>query len=491
MALTNSLYRLVRLNIMRILMVTVAATAFLAGCATMPRLDAEPKIRNAETLASSQSLSGEIRSAWPATSWWTTFGDPNLGALIEEAVNGSPDVAAAAARVRAAEALSQQAGAALLPSASVDSIIGGNKQSYNLGIPPEFVPKGVKDTGRVTGTFQFNLDLWGRDRAALAAATSEAEAARVDFEQARLLLSTNIATAYADLSQYYAQRDVAVEALKVRQATATLTSQRVDVGVDTRGSLRQAESRVPAARADIVALDEAISLTRHQLAALLGAGPDRGLAIPRPTLREIPTGVPVNAGIDLIGRRPDIVAARLRAEAAARRIKVAKTDFYPNISLSAIVGLQSLGVGQLFNSGSSYGNGGAAFSLPIFDGGRLAGRYRQARAEYDEAVARYDSTLVTALRETADALSSRQAADVRLNEQRQALVAAEEARQIASIRYRGGLSNQLPVLNGDDAVLVSRRAVTDLEARRLSLDIALIRALGGGYRDIRLSSGAR
>ncbi|WP_347400427.1 efflux transporter outer membrane subunit [Sphingomonas paeninsulae] len=343
----------------------------------------------------------------------------------------------------------------------------------------------------MTGTFSFNLDLWGRDRAALAAATSETEAARVDFEQARLMLSTGIASAYADLSQYYVQRDVAVDALKVRQSTVDLTSQRVAVGVDTRGSLRQAESRVPSARADIAALDEAIVLTQHRLAALLGAGPDRGLQIARPVLRDAPTGVPMNAGVDLIGRRPDIVAARLRAEAAAKRIKVAKADFYPNISLSAVVGLQSLGLGQLFNSGSSYGTGGAAFSLPIFDGGRIAGRYRGARGEYDEAVARYDSTLIAALRETADALSSRQAADVRLNDQRQALAAAEEARKIAALRYRGGLSNQLPVLNGDDTVLISRRAVADLEARRLSLDIALIRALGGGYRDTRISSGAR
>ncbi|MDB5701735.1 MAG: efflux system, outer rane lipoprotein NodT [Sphingomonadales bacterium] len=419
------------------------------------------------------------------------MGDPALGRLINEAIKDSPDVAVAMARIRSAEALSQQAGAALLPSATVDGVVGGNKQSYNLGIPPEFVPKGIQDTGRLTGSFQFNLDLWGRDRAALAAATSEAEAARVDFEQARLMLSTNIASAYAELSQYHVQRDVAVDALKVRQSTVDLTSQRVAVGVDTRGSLRQAESRVPAARADIAALDEAIALTQHRIAALVGAGPDRGLTIARPILRDAPAGVPANAGVDLIGRRPDIVAARLRAEAAAKRIKVAKADFYPNINLSAVVGLQSLGLGQLFNSESSYGNGGAAFSLPIFDGGRLAGRYRGARADYDEAVARYDSTLINALRETADAITSRQATDVRLNEQRQALAAAEEARKIASIRYRGGLSNQLPVLNGDDAVLISRRAVADLEARRLTLDIALIRALGGGYRNINISSGAR
>lgn len=475
---------------MRLLMSSVMLVGFLTGCATVPRLGTPPEIRAAATLASSDSFRSEQHN-WPAADWWTAFGDPALDQLIAEAVKSSPDVALATARVRAAEALSQQAGAALLPSATVDGLVGGNKQSYNLGIPPEFVPKGIQDTGRLTGTFQFNLDLWGRDRAALAAATSEAEAARVDFEQARLMLSTNIAAAYAELSQYYAQRDVAVDALKVRQSTAELTGQRVAVGVDTRGSLRQAESRVPAARADIVAIDEAIAVTQHRLAALVGAGPDRGLKIARPMLRDVPSGVPADAGIDLIGRRPDIVAARLRTEAAAKRIKVAKADFYPNINLSAIVGLQSLGLGQLFKSGSSYGNGGAAFSLPVFDGGRLAGRYRGARADYDEAVARYDSTLITALQETADALTSRRAADLRLSEQRQALAAAEEARKIASIRYRGGLSNQLPVLNGDDTVLVSRRTVADLEARRLSLDIALIRALGGGYRNTNILSGAR
>jgi NodT family efflux transporter outer membrane factor (OMF) lipoprotein len=475
---------------MRLSFSALSILVCLGGCATVPHLGAAPQIRAPETLASATSLP-HTRSDWPTTEWWTAYGDPALSGLIDEGMKGSPDVAAATARIRQAEALSQQAGAALLPSATLDGMAGGTKQSYNLGIPPAFVPKGIQDTGRVTGTFSFNLDLWGRDRAALAAATSETEAARVDFEQARLMLSTGIASAYADLSQYYVQRDVAIDALKVRQSTVDLTSQRVAVGVDTRGSLRQAESRVPSARADIAALDEAIVLTQHRLAALLGAGPDRGLQIARPVLRDAPTGVPMNAGVDLIGRRPDIVAARLRAEAAAKRIKVAKADFYPNISLSAVVGLQSLGLGQLFNSGSSYGTGGAAFSLPIFDGGRIAGRYRGARGEYDEAVARYDSTLIAALRETADALSSRQAADVRLNDQRQALAAAEEARKIAALRYRGGLSNQLPVLNGDDTVLISRRAVADLEARRLSLDIALIRALGGGYRDTRISSGAR
>ena len=466
----------------------IALAWLLSACATVPTLGDAPAFRTPQSLESSKSLAGTAAN-WPANNWWLAYNDPALNALIDEALAGSPDVALAAARVRAAEAFAQQAGAALLPSAGVEASAGGNQQSKNLGVPPQFVPDGIQDTGRVAATASFNLDLWGKNRAALAAATSEAEAARVDAAQARLMLTTGVATAYADLAQLYRTRDVLLDALKVRETTAQLTAQRMAAGVDTRGSLRQAEARVPIARGDILLLDEQITLTRNRIAALLGAGPDRGLTIARPTLNNATTDVPANAGIDLIGRRPDIVAARLRAEAAAKRIKVARADFYPNINLTALVGLQSLGLGNLFNSGSTIVNGGAALSLPVFDGGRLAGKYRGARADYDAAVARYDSTLIAALRDVADTLASRRSTDARLAEGYRALKAADEASNIAILRYKGGLSNQLQVLVTADTLLAGRRTVADLEARRRALDIALIRALGGGYTSVTNQAG--
>jgi NodT family efflux transporter outer membrane factor (OMF) lipoprotein len=460
--------------------ITLSLCSGLMACATVPDLGNKPVPLEAASLESAQSLSSQD-GRWPAAAWWNEFGDPQLDTLVTEALSASPDIAAAAARVRAADALARQAGAALLPSANVEASAGGTQQSRNLGIPPQFVPRGIQDTGRITGSFSFDLDLWGKNRAALAAATSEAEAARVDAEQARLMLTTGIASAYAELDQYYVQRDVATDALKVRETTAQLTKDRVAVGVDTRGSLRQAESRVPAARADIAALDEAIGLTQHRIAALLGAGPDRGLGIARPALKSRSSTLPDGVGIDLIGRRPDIVAARLRAEAAEKRIKVARADFYPNVNIGAIIGLQSLGLDALFKSSSLYGSGGPAISLPLFDGGRISARYAGARAEYDSAVAEYNRTLIEALREVADTATSGKATDLRLSQQREALTAAAEASHIAALRYRGGLSAQLPVLAADDFELGARRAVADLEARRLLLDITLIRALGGGY----------
>ena len=471
--------------------ISLCALLLAGGCATVPDLGQKPARIDAASLASDRAFAGR-RGDWPAAEWWRGFGDPALGQLIEEALRGSPDVAAAAARLRAAEAIAQQAGAALAPTLSLEASAGGTKQSKNLGIPPQFVPKGIQDTGRVAGNFSFDIDLWGKNRAALAAATSEADAARVDADQARLALSTAIADAYAELALYFAERDVAIDALKVRGTTATLTNQRVLQGLDTRGELRQAETRVPSARADVAALDESIALVRNRLAALLGAGPDRGLSIARPANLVAPAnGVPDRLALDLIGRRPDIVSARLRAEAAASRIKVARADFYPNINLGAVVGLQSLGLDNLFKGGSSFGTAGPALSLPIFDGGRLAGAYRGARADYDLSVATYDSTLVTALREVADAIASLRALDTRLAEQRASLVAAEEASKIARLRYVGGLSNQLSVLTTDDLMLAQRRAVTDLEARRLVLNIALVRALGGGFEAAPVLAGAR
>lgn len=465
----------------RSIFITTAVFSLLAGCASVPDLGPKPAPTAPESLASDVTLAG-TGAAWPVEGWWRGFGDAQLDALVAEGLAGSPDVAIAAARLRAAEALAQQAGAALLPRVGADASAGGVQQSRNMGIPPQFVPEGVQDTGHIAATFAFDLDLWGKNRAALAAATSEAEAARVDAAQARLMLTTAIASAYADLAGYYRALDVASDAVRVRTASAELSGQRARAGLENQASQRHAESRAASARADVAALDEAIATTRNRIAALVGAGPDRGQSITRPQMGRPALDLPTGAGIDLIGRRPDIVAARLRAEAAAKRIDVARADFYPNISLSALVGLQSLGLSNLFDAGSEYGNGGAAISLPIFEGGRLSGRYRGARADYDTAVATYDRTLTGALRDVADIVAGRAATARQLAGRSEALAAAAEASKLAGLRYRAGLANQIEQLTAEDSMVTLSRAVAELEARELSLDIALIRALGGGYQ---------
>src|SRR4051812_40602052 len=175
-----------------LLVATIALPALLSACAPVPQLGARPEVRAGDSYAAAQSLApAATASAWPADNWWVEYRDPQLTQLIEEGLKDSPDLAAAAARLRSAQAYAQQAGAARLPSVGVEASATEAKQSYNNGIPAAFVPQGWNDSGRIAASLSFDLDLWGKNRAALAAATSDAEAARIELEQSRLVLSTN------------------------------------------------------------------------------------------------------------------------------------------------------------------------------------------------------------------------------------------------------------------------------------------------------------
>jgi NodT family efflux transporter outer membrane factor (OMF) lipoprotein len=477
----------------------LAVSLVVTACAPIPHLTPAPTPRAPASIAASQSLAG-TNAAWPGDDWWVSYGDPQLTALMDEGLRDSPDIAAAVARVRKAVGLAQQAHAALLPSLDATAQTGVTKQSYNNGFPKEFVPRGWLGTGQGALDFNFDLDLWGKNRASLAAATSETRAAEIDARQARLVLTTGIADAYADLARLFAERDIQQRTLELRIATRDLVAQRRENGLETQGSLREADAGVATARGNLAADDEAIALRRNQIAALIGAGPDRGLAIERPRPGAMAAqALPADVTTNLVARRPDIAAALARTEAEASRVKAARADFYPAIKLSALVGIQSLGfatafvpplaftggatpfVNKLFTKDSIYGNAGPAISLPIFHGGDLAGQYRGARATYDEAVADYDKTVLTAYREVADAVASRAMLTTRLADARAAQTASEEAYAIAKLRYEGGLSTYLDVLTVEDRLLTARETVADLETRAFTLDVALVRALGGGF----------
>ena len=476
----------------------ISSILILAACAAVPKLGPEPVVRSPDSIDATRSFAAQP-AAWPGDGWWRAYGDPQLDQLIEEGLRASPDVAAASARFRRAAGMAQQAGAALLPSADLDASAAATKQSYNMGLPKEFVPQGWLGTGRVALDLGFDLDLWGRNRAALAAATSEARAAEIDMQQARLALTTGIASAYADLARLYEEAEIAQRTLDIRFASQKLVADRRQNGLETRGSVRQADATVASARAQLAGARMAIELRQHQLAALVGAGPDRGLSIARPHIGQLaPLGLPADVTTNLVARRPDIAAALARTEAAAKRIKVARADFFPAIRLSALVGVQSLGYNTVFNSGSAtgssqsflsnlfekdaiFGTVGPAISLPIFHGGALQGQYRGARATYDEAVASYDRTVLDAYQEVAEAVTTRRTLDQRLADARAAVAASEDAYQVAQKRYKGGLSTFLDVLTVEDQLLAARQSLAGLEASAFSTDVALIRALGGGF----------
>lgn len=456
----------------------------LSACAA-PDLGPRPAMRASATLDSGRTFAAAAPVAgWPQERWWTAYGDSRLDALVDEALANSPSVAAAEARIRQARGATQIAGAEGLPSLGTQASGGLTKQSYNAGVPSEFVPHGWKSTGTLALTGEFDLDLWGRARHSLAAATSEELAADADARQAALMLSSNVVSSYFDLGRLAERGKALDEAQKAREALVDLTRQRVDLGVENEGPLRQAEAAAAGARLAVSANAEQIMLRRHALAALLGAGPDRGLAVIAPQVAAIPeTPLPADAGIALAGRRPDIVAARLRAEAASSRIEVARAAFMPDVSLSGLIGLTSLGLSNLIDGGSTYGNAGGALSLPIFQGGRLKGQFTQARGTYDAAVANYNQTVIGALQEVADALASRDAAAAQEREAVQAKDKAAAGYEIALKRYRGGLSSYLEALTAQTAALEARETAIDAHFRTLALEVALKRALGGGFED--------
>ena len=295
-----------------------AAILALAGCAPFSDIGERAQPKAITSYQSSASLAGSSAVVWPQDNWWSVYGDPQLNALITEALQGAPSLAVAQARLLKAEGKAQQQGAALAPEITGNASLSHMKQSYNDGFPPAYVPHGYNNSTHTSIDLSYEIDFWGKNHAALAAATSELEAARADAAQARITLATSIASAYAELDNLYRQHDTDQAALKVRVETLTLFQQRRLNGLETEGSVKQAEARRAMAEADLLSVEESIALQRDKIAALLGAGPDRGRQLTRPVIDlSKPFGLPAELPANLLGRRPDIVAARLRAEAAA------------------------------------------------------------------------------------------------------------------------------------------------------------------------------
>lgn len=459
----------------------LACSVVLSGCVAVPGADAPSKIAASSDFATEQSFVAPV-GAWPSEAWWESYRDPQLNELIAEALAGSPTIAIADARLKQAHAVAAISEGTLAPQISGSASAMEQKQSYNYLSPREVTPAGWNDVGYAALNLSWQIDFWGRNRAALAAATSDANAVRADAAQAELTLAAAVASAYAELARTHAARDTAAAALEVRTKTADLFRRRHETGLETLGSVRQLDARRESAAAELLALDEQLALQRNKLAALVGAGPDRGLSITRPTLELTHAfTLPESIGTELLGRRPDIRAARMRAEAASKRIDQSRAAFYPNVNLAAMVGVQALGLDRLTSNGSSTGNVGPALSLPIFNAGQLRNQYRRSEAEYSQAAAEYDRAIIQALQEVADAATSQKALGPQIERIDQAVDASREAWRIQRNRYEGGLATYLDVLTAEDSLLTNLRAQSDLQSRSLTLDIALTRALGGGY----------
>ena len=454
-----------------------------AGCASTHGLAPQGRMADADALQAQRSLSSVHFSdaAFPAQDWWKALGDPQLDALVEEALQGTPSLDAADARVRQAQAQAGLADAARKPDLSASA------QATAVQLPKTLAPAPLGGELNTSGVLMFDFkwtpDLWGGQRAQYEAAVGQLRAAEVDAQAARLMLASNIARTYVSLAQAHDALDVARREGERSSGLLELGRQRVAAGLDNQLQLRQAEAAIASAKQQAQAAQQRIDALRNALAALLGEGPDRGLAIAAPKLLGAPAPrVPAVMPSELLGHRPDVVAARWRVEAAARGIDASKAAFKPSINLSAIVGLAAPNLGDLFGSDALLGFGGPALSLPIFDGERLRAGLAKSDADYDLAVANYNQSLVGALREVADAAQSARSLEAQIASATQARDAAQQAFDIATARYEAGLGTQLDVLAAQRPLLQYDQQLTALRAQRYVAAIDLDSALGGGLQ---------
>jgi len=462
--------------------VTLMFAAVLSACANYAGIHSDKALAQPQDYATQQSLpAGEGR--WPASDWADQFGDAQLRALLDEALAGSPTLEQARARIAAASAYSETAKAGTLPRVDASYSYTRQRYSENALVPPPYAGSWQSENKGLLSA-SYDLDLWGKNRAALKSAVSQEQASRADSEAVRLALDTSIARTYNQLARLYALHDIAQNEVDEREKIMRITAGRIANGLDTEVERKTAEADLASSRSALSALDGRIVVTRYQIAALLGKGPDRGLSLARPQLGigdEV--RLPGNLPADLVSRRPDIVAARWRVDAMTHDIKEAKAEFYPDINLSASLGLDAFGFGRLLTAASRTMSAGPAIHLPIFDGGALRAQLKDRYAEFDYAVATYDQTLVTALSEVATNLSQIRSTDAQLVDANVAQDAAHGAQQLALTQYRAGLANQLTVLNAQTNALAADRAVANLKMDRRDQQIALAAALGGGYTD--------
>jgi NodT family efflux transporter outer membrane factor (OMF) lipoprotein len=458
----------------------------LSGCA--PDLGPKPEMAAPGSLESAKSLAAPA-AEWPEETWWKAYGDPQLDRLIADALTDSPDLKMAAARVNAAEAMADINESLLWPTVVGDAMFMETEITRNIGIPDtplgqmfqQNLPKGFHHLAALSLGMQYQLDLFGKNSANFHAALSSAEAAKADLASARLQIAAGMATYYAILTQLFADEATCENAVKVRSDSAALVEKRFQSGLENEASVSQARAQVESAKVQLEAVKAASLKVRHAIAALAGKGPDYGLAIdPAATHPLRSNGLPAALAADLIGRRPDIVAARKTVEAAGYGIDAANANFYPNIDLTGLYGFGTLDAKHLLDASSEMAGIGPALRLPIFDYGRNRAIYRASRAKYDAAVALYDKTLANALKDVADAYSGRKALENELIHARRALRESENAYRVIKVRYDAGLARYIDVLAVEDKLLAVRMAVADLEAQAFAHDIALVRALGGG-----------
>lgn len=470
----------------------LAVALSLAGCAMAPAKLPHPALRNDAPLA---GLAVASHAGWPANDWWRRYDDPQLDGLMATALRQSPDLAQAQSRVHSADAAVKMAAAQAGLSINGSAQLSRQRMSEHGLMPPKLLGFTWYDQADLGVQFQYEFDWWGKQRAAMDSALDQARAAEAERSAAALAIQNAVADTYFGWLADQARLQLAQQGLAVQQRLLHIAELRVQQGVDSPDGVLQARSRVAEVEQAQTALAASAEIRKVALAALLGVAPAQ---LPTLAPRPLPTtsgALPADARLDLIARRPDIAASRWQVEAALKQTDVARAQFLPDISISALAGLSSINQGtspmlggtgsgslaNLFKAGSRVFGIAPALHLPIFEGGRLKAAWGISRAQLDAAVVQYNASVFHATREAASqALSAEQLAARRAQQQQQ-VAADEQLLANARVRLRQGVRDARESLAAQAQLLQQRDQAIALHAQALSTDLALIKALGGGY----------
>jgi NodT family efflux transporter outer membrane factor (OMF) lipoprotein len=394
---------------------------------------------------------------------------------------GNPTLAGALARMRAAQAQLAVNQADDLPQVTLDGSEQRTLFSKNYIIPPPFGGT-YHWYGSLTTNFSWNLDFWGKQAALIAQAGATANGAALDAQAAQLALGGSFAQTYIKLLLDYQNGDIADQAVAERADILKISQGRFDAGLENGSAVAQARALLAQARADQLRYAAAREADVHAIAALAGQGAEAYATITRPTPNlDVALPLPDKLPADLLSRRPDILAARARVEAAVQGRAAAKADFYPDINLAALAGFQSLGLANLLTGGSFTMGIGPAIHLPIFDAGKLKAQYAGATAGLDIAVADYNEAVLNGIKQTADAMTQVTSLAAQAAQQRDAVTNAQKAFRIAEDRYRSGLDTQIPMLTAESTLLQARSALAAVTAAAAQQRITLLLTVGGGF----------
>ncbi|WP_457808690.1 efflux transporter outer membrane subunit [Kushneria sp. EE4] len=478
----------------------------LSACGAPGMAPAELSLREHAPLAGLEH-GRDTAGHWPDTRWWHDFNDPQLNALIERAMREAPSLDSARARFDAAsrqlEGRQADTSAQIEGSARANQSISHTDLEYPaLGLTGfETDSTGASqrsNVGLATLSFDWEFDWWGKKRAAIEAAMDQRHAARLEQAAAASALQAGITRAYMDWQLRQAQLSSLAALLASSRDSVRITALRVERDIENPARLDQAREQISSLEQQRAQIEGAARLDQVQLAALMGVSPDQLDDLTPAPLPHLDTTLPQEAGLELIARRPDIMASRWQVEAGMRGIDQARADYYPNVSLSALAGflrVHPLGSGR--NEDVAVASFGPAVTLPIFEGGRLDARYNASRAQLESAIADYNQRVVDAAQDVARQTVTMDQIEAQRAAQTQALQSFQHRLELARQRDARGVEDPRALIEAQQGLVREQMNRLALDGELLDTRIQLIHALGGGYhgrvpeRDARyLTSGS-